>query len=220
MALDNWTNLKAAVASWLNRTDLTTPIQDDFIPAFEGKARRQLQDWLRTVLTQTNVTGDLAVPNCDQVLAVALNDGAGGSYNAPLPFLTREGYQRRMAEASTVVAPTQEVFVDRDESAATTTLRFYPPVSAASPIANLRILYVATLPALGAGQATNALLTNAPDVYLKGTLAEAAQFLQWADAAVGWAGERDAGFAKLIAEAKRRASPGIPGRRRLPRVFG
>ena len=220
MALDNWTNLKAAVADWLNRSDLTTQIANDFIPAFEAKARRELQDWLRTDLNVANVTGDYTLANSDQVKAVELNDGAGGVRNAPLAFLSEEGYQRRMAQSSVVVAPPFGVFVDRDESAGTTILRFYPPVSAGSPISNLKIRYIKTLTPLGAGQASNELLAQAPDVYLKGALAEAAQFLKWPEAAMGWAGERDTGFAQLIAEAKRRSSPGVPGRRTLPRVFG
>src|SRR5512146_551960 len=115
MALDNYNNLKTAIADWLNRSDLTAQIAGDFIPAFEAKAARALEDWLRTDTVATGITGDYTLAGSDQVKGVALMDGAGGVRNAPLVFFSMESYHRHMAQSSVVVAPPFAVFVDRDE---------------------------------------------------------------------------------------------------------
>lgn len=220
MAFDTYANFQTAVANWLNRTDLMTVIAADFIPAFEAKAQRSLEDWLRTSVDAATVTGDYTVSGADQVLAVRMSDGSNGTYNAPLAFLTQEGYSRLMQSDPSVVAPAWGVWPERDEVAKTSILHFYPPISAGSPIAHLHVTYIKAIVPLATTPNSNELFVQYPDVYLKGTLAEAADYLQWTDKKQDWAAERDAGFAQIIRDAARRRSLGTPGRRRLPRVFG
>ena len=43
MALNNFTSLKTAIANWLNRTDLTNEITDDFIKLTEADFNSKLR---------------------------------------------------------------------------------------------------------------------------------------------------------------------------------
>jgi hypothetical protein len=220
VALDTYAALQTALGVELNRTDLTGVIPD-LITRFEARARRELRDWLRTTITATNVTGDYLLPvTVSDVLSVSYNDGVSGSHNFPLDLLTKEGYQRFL-EASPAPAAVsgQAAYVDADIDGGTTTLRFWPPAGATAPIANLKIEVIKVLPAL-ATASTNALLREAPDVYLNGSCAEAAKYLSHDERISMWASERDAGFRGLRIQTERRLYGGAPRRRVLPVVFG
>ena len=54
MALTNYTELKATLANWLNRSDLTTEIADDFIKLAEADFNSKLR--VRAMISQANVT--------------------------------------------------------------------------------------------------------------------------------------------------------------------
>ena len=56
MALTNYTELKASLANWLNRSDLTTEIADDFIKLAEADFNSKLR--VRAMIAQVNITVD------------------------------------------------------------------------------------------------------------------------------------------------------------------
>ena len=56
MALTSYTTLKASIANWLNRSDLTSEIQDDFIKLTEADLNSKLR--VRSMITQANITID------------------------------------------------------------------------------------------------------------------------------------------------------------------
>jgi hypothetical protein len=56
MALTNYTTLKASIANWLNRSDLTTEIADDFIKLVEADFNSKLR--VRKMITQSTITID------------------------------------------------------------------------------------------------------------------------------------------------------------------
>ena len=56
MALDSYSNLKTAVANYLNRTDLTSYL-DDFIDLTEARHARELRLRPTIIITTTNATG-------------------------------------------------------------------------------------------------------------------------------------------------------------------
>lgn len=220
MALGTYTDLQAAIAAELARTDLAGVIPD-FITRFEAKARRELRDWLRTTVAVTNVTGDYTLAGTTaEVLGVAYNDGANGSHNFPLDLVSRERYQGLLEmQPGTVNPPGQVCYVDTDVSAGTTVLRFWPPIAAGSPIANLKIEAVGYLPALSASQTTNALLRDAPDLYVAGSCAEAARYLQHDERVQGWRDEVTIGFRNLRIATERKLYSGAPRPQALARVF-
>ena len=56
MALTNYTELKASLANWLNRSDLTTEIANDFIVLTEADLNSKLR--VRKMITSTSITID------------------------------------------------------------------------------------------------------------------------------------------------------------------
>ena len=221
MALDTYAGLQAAVAAEIDRSDLTAVIPD-LITRFEVKARRKLKDWLRTTIPLTGVTGDTLLPaTVSEVLSVAYNDGVSGSHNFPLDLVSKEAYQGWFEDQPGPVSLAgQIVYVDWDADAGTTTLRFWPPATASAPVANLIVEVIKVLPSLSASQTTNALLREAPDIYLNGSCAEAAKYLAHDERIAVWASERDEGFKELRIMTERRLYGGAPRPTKLSRIFG
>ena len=56
MALTSYSTLKASVANWLNRTDLTDEIADDFIALTEADFNSKLR--IRKMINQATITID------------------------------------------------------------------------------------------------------------------------------------------------------------------
>lgn len=221
MSVTNYTELVTSIASWANRDDLDATVIPDWIAFFEARARRELRDWLTSTVTLTNLTGDTALATTvEEVLSVAYNDGAGGVYNPPLDLLGFEEYHRRMSCDSSVRTPVQGVYLDRDEVADTYTLRFYPPVDASSPLANLAVLAVGVLPSLGVSQATNRLLARAPDLYVKGALVEGAEFLEHDERVPMWEAFVNKTIKKLQLQTERKRMGASPRPVLLPVRLG
>lgn len=218
MSLATYDDLKAAVGAELNRSDLATSVPD-FITRFEADARRKLRDWLRFSVSLTNLTGDTALAaTVSDVLSVAMNDGANGANNRVLQVLSREEYHSLLESNSNADSP-QAVFVDYDADAPSTTLRFWPPIPSGSPVAALRVEAVKVLPSLSASQTTNALLREAPDLYLIGSCLEAANYLQHDERIPGWREFVRDGFRELRMQSERRVYGAQPHPRTLPVVF-
>ena len=217
MSITTFAELQASCASFLNRADLTTVIPD-FITLFEARAKRELREWLTTTVTATNVTADYTLPvTVADVLGVWLNDGPSGAHNKPLHMITGEEYHSWMELDATAGTPAELVFVDYDADAPSTILRFYRPASSTGPIANLKADVVKALPALSASQTTNALLREAPDAYLFGTLAESAPYLQHDERLPLWEARAKKAMRELRVLTERRRYGAQP-RARLARV--
>lgn len=221
MAITTYAELQTAVTNWLNRADLTLRIPE-FIVLAESRFRRDLRDWLTVNITQTNVTGDFTLPaTVAEVVSVNYNDGTSGSHNFALEILTRERYQALLdAQPAVTSLPGQGVYIDVDQDANTQVLRFFPPAGSTAPIANLKVSAIKVLPALSDSQTTNALLRDAPDVYLYGTLAESAPYLLNDDRLEMWERRANKGIRDLRISAERKRHGATPRPRPLARVFG
>ncbi|HKW13327.1 MAG TPA: hypothetical protein VJS69_02470 [Candidatus Krumholzibacteria bacterium] len=222
MSVTTFTELKASIASWANRRDsVVTDAIPDWIAFFEARARRELDSWLTGTVSFTNVTADKEISaSVDAVQSVAYGDGAAGVYNHPLDLIDFAEYHRRLSCDASVRQPVQAVYADRDEVANTYTLRFYPPVSASAPITNLTVFGMGVLPSLSGSQPTNRLLAVAPDLYVKGSLVEGAEFLKDDDRIPIWAREVDRSIRALNLLQERRRAGGQPRPAPLPVVFG
>lgn len=217
----NYTNLISAVGAWMgDRSDLAVQAPS-FISLAEARLRRELRDWLRTTIVVDDVVGDYELTaEVDAVMSVALNDGAGGVYNAPLNMLNYQDYHAKMACDSTIRQPVRAVYVDRDEVQDTTTLRWYPPVSAASPLAHVSAEVVGYLPSLTDNAPTNRLLIVAPDLYLNATLCEASSYLQHDERVPGFQQRAAEAIKGLQLQTERRVHGGQPRPVKFPVVFG
>jgi hypothetical protein len=163
MALSNYTELKAAVASWIVRTDLTTQIPD-FISLYEADANRRIrirQNMTTAQLSLVAGTASVALPN-DFLEDVELNydDTAEALSRSSFDLIDRYQTTDSSASRPALYAITGSTITFETEADATYTL-------------NLRYYKKWNI----AVDTTNWLLSNAPDAYLFGSVAEAAMYL-------------------------------------------
>lgn len=168
-----WTELKANVADWLNRDDLTTPI-----PEFIGYAERRFNRVLRMPEMEESVTATtsdavVTLPSNFLELKALYVDGDG------LTPLRQMGIDQ---------------LKDTYRGEETGPPRFFALQSGAelvlAPAPTASTVYVMNyyekIPALGSGQASNWLLASHPDLYVAGALVEAYLYLRDAAGAALW----------------------------------
>lgn len=192
MAITNYAELKAAAANWLVRADLTARI-----PEFVTLAEARLNRILRTRLTETEgalttTTGfrTVALPaGFTEPLAVWL-EGPDG--RTPLPFL-----EPSLISASSLRGAPGAWSVDGPN------LAFDRPCDMAYGL-TLRMLRGFSL---SDAAPTNALLTEAPDVYLFAVLCEAGPFLRDGELAGTYEAKLERAVGELNAKHARSRAP-------------
>ena len=165
MALATYSDLQAAIASWLNRTDLTSYIPD-FIALAEERIYRGLRvKGIESGLLDTINGGVISVPSDYLELKSAYLDC---SNSCLLERASVEDIYRLYPQRSSSGKPQ---YIAREGS----NFIFGPyPDSAYS----IRGIYYAKPAALSATNTANWLTQNAPSLLLFGALAEAAPFLK------------------------------------------
>ena len=166
MALTTYTELKASVADWLNRTDLTTEIPD-FISLAEAQMERTLRTRQMLIRTTLTVDSEFETTPADflEVRALKLTST---NPDTPLSFMTMDSLDD---EATRETGGGRPKFF----GVVGTEFRFVPTPDAAY---TAEIVYFANLNKLSSSVATNFLLTSSPDAYLYGALLQAAPYLQ------------------------------------------
>ena len=169
MALNTYSALKASIANWLNRTDLTDEIADDFIKLceadFNAKLRiRQMEQFDDVTINAEKVsvpTGFIAVRSF-YILS--------SSVKYPLEYITpsnmfeiRGGSRSGRPRSYTIEADNE-----------TEQFRFGP-----SPDVSYTgyLSYYKNIEALSSSNASNPILDKHPGIYLYGSLYHAANFL-------------------------------------------
>jgi hypothetical protein len=165
MSLGTFADLKASVATWIKRSDLTATIPD-FVTLAEARINRELRT--RSMVTRavnTSVDSEFVTAPADFAAAKSIRLSA--SPYTLLDFLTPE--QMSDLKATLPSGDLRAVSVVGGE------FWFLPaPTTAVS----VQLVYYAKLPALSDSATTNWLLTAHPDVYLWGALLEACVFLE------------------------------------------
>jgi len=170
MALSTYSELKTAVADWLNRSDLATNIPD-FISLAEARVSRDLRIRAmetRSIATTTSGNKYINLPGGYlQMRNIQLNTNP----TTPLEFISLEMLDRLYG--SDVTGKPKAYSIVGDE------LQIAPIPDAAYTI---EMAYYRKFTKLGDGTAgtatSNYLTTDAPDVLLYGALLEAEPFLQ------------------------------------------
>ena len=167
MSFSNYAGLKAAVAAWLNRDDLTDVIPD-FITAAEASLNRVLR--VRQMVAQATVAvaagddrGALPVDCLDVQYAADAGDASATLAERPAAWIAA---QRRLRMAVAGV-PLYFAVVGSE-------LRLCPPSAAAR---GYNISYFQEIPALGDARPVNWLLAHHPDLYLHAALMHAYPYL-------------------------------------------
>jgi len=185
MALSTYAELKASVADWLNRSDLTSAITD-FVSLAESQMERDLR--IRQMIVRANAT---------------ISD----EYNA-LPSDYLEAKSFKLTGTNPISPLVFQTINAMDDLQVTYTSSGQPkyfcviggqirvlPVPDTSYVSEL--IYYAKLSKLSDSNTTNWLLTLSPDVYLYGSLLQAAPYLQDDARIQVWAGLYQKGIEAL-----------------------
>lgn len=165
MALTTYTELRAAIADWLNRADLDAQIPD-FIKLAESTLNRMLRDGRMVTSTSLSLTSGATAMPADllDVSYVAIST----DNTAPLEQVT----------------PQQLMILRRSRMRTSGTPRFYSVIGRnilTAPIpavaTSLAVTYYAAIPPL-ATSSTNWVLEYHPDIYLYLSLMHAAPYLK------------------------------------------
>ena len=165
MALTNYTTLKASIANWLNRSDLTDEIADDFIKLAEADFNSKLR--VRKMVAQTSFTIDSeteALPTGFlQVRDIYI---LNGNTKVPLTYTTPSQMDSTVGTSTTGLPNSFTILGD--------TFRFSPKPDASY---TAYINYYKSFDELSDTATTNYILTTHPAIYLYGSLFHAANFL-------------------------------------------
>lgn len=162
MALSNNTELKAAVADWINRSDLTTQIID-FIKLAEHRIADDLQE--TNILTDvTDITTDANFKDLPANFKGAITAHLTTDPKQTLDYKTPDQFDLIYA-SSTSGKPKAYTIKDNDI--------YFAPLPDSSYTCRLTHYIYPDI----ATDTTNTLLTNYPNLYLWGALVEAALFL-------------------------------------------
>jgi hypothetical protein len=186
MAITTYSELQASVASWLNRDDLAAVVPT-FIALAEAQIARDVRHW--RMIEQTTLTVNEqyeAIPD-DWVETIRMVLSTSDRRKLETGSLN-ELMDRRHVDDS-VGAPTLYAHVGDQ-------FEFYPTPDGSYSV---ELTYYRTVPALSGSNPTNWLLTQAPDVYLYGSLVQSAPYLSDDQRATIWAGFYAASVSQLNA---------------------
>ena len=165
MALSTYTELKSTIANWLNRSDLTSEIAEDFIVLAEADFNSKLR--IRQMHSQTTITIDSETESTPtgflqvrDFYILSNNDKYAMNYLSPAQMDSIKGTSMSgLPVAYTILG---------------STFRFSPrPADSYSGILN----FYKKFDALSATNTSNYILTDHPAIYLYGSLFHASNFL-------------------------------------------
>ena len=165
MALTSYSTLKTSIANWLNRSDLTDEIADDFIVLTEADLNSKLR--IRKMVTQTTITIDSETESLPTGFLQVRNFYilSGGTKHS-LRYVS-PSHMDQLRGTSTSGTP--EVYTILGD-----TFRFSPkPDTSYTGYIN----YYKKFDALSVTNTSNWILTDHPAIYLYGSLYHAANFL-------------------------------------------
>ena len=185
MAISNYTELKTAVANWLDRDDLT-----DRIPEFIALAEARFNRVLRIRSMEAKYTANTVA----------------GQRNLALPtsYIQMRNFQVNTSPLTTLSYVTPEIY-DRLWGGSTQgTPKFYTiladevslgPIPAS--VQEVEMLFYKKFENLSGSVATNWLIINAPDIYLYGSMLEAEPFIMNDERVQLWATALERGVSDL-----------------------
>lgn len=167
MALDSFTGLKAEIADWLNRQDLAAQIPT-FIRLFEAQAERNLRTRQMVVRATASLSAQFTQLPGDFLSLVNVQLNTLDPPRPPLNYAPMGEIDRIRAQFPSGGRPT-------DYSIVGDSIEVAPVPNATYEI---EIIYHKTLSRLSDSTASNWLLASHPDLYLYGSLMQAAPYLK------------------------------------------
>ena len=196
MALTTYTELKASVADWLNRTDLTNVIPD-FISLAEAQIERTLRTRQMIARATASIDTEYSAMPADflETKSIKLNTN-------PVTALVFESIDALDSlKSTTYISPGRPGYFGIVGGQ----IRVLPVPDSTY---TAELIYYAKLSKLSSSVATNWLLTQAPDVYLYGSLMQAAPYLKDDSRVPVWAAIYTRGLEELQIADDRGATSG------------
>ena len=165
MAYTNYTDLKASVANYLGRSDLTSVIPD-FISFAELRIGRELRTRQMLELTTIATTGGDSTVSLPSDFLEIKDLNIQGNPRTPLTYLSPSAFSRD-ARADESGKPFYYTILESEISLAPKPDTVY----------TIEILYYAKPAVLSAANASNVFLVNYPDALLYASLLEAEPYL-------------------------------------------
>ena len=166
MAISTYSELKTAVANWLDRSDLTDIIPD-FIVLAETRHKRDFKIRRMETRVTANTIADTEYYTLPDDYIAMRNIKLNSDPKTALEYLTPEIMDRLQAGSSTGKPKAYSIKGNNIQ------LRPLP-----DGIYEIEISYYKTFAALSDSNTTNDMLTHHPDAYLYATLLEAEPYLQ------------------------------------------
>ncbi len=185
MAISNYTELQTAVANWLDRDDLTARIPE-FIALAEARFNRVLR--LRSM--EAKYTANTVASQRNLAL--------------PTSYIQMRNFQVNTSPLTTLSYVTPEIY-DRLWGGSTSgTPKFYTILAnevsfgpIPGSVMEVEMLFYKKFDNLSGSVATNWLITNAPDIYLYGSMLEAEPFIMNDERVPLWAAALERGVSDL-----------------------
>ena len=178
MAITTYSNLKTTIASYLNREDLTAYL-GDFITLAESRLNRELRvREMVEINTSTNTVAGTQSYDLPTGYLEALTVIYQSNPFITLRFMANSDFYNNYNSSQSSGTPTYFTIVG------TKILLGMQPDSAQT----LQINHYKKVSALSDSNATNDILTNYPELYLYGALAESSPFLMQDERLQIWAG--------------------------------
>jgi len=192
MAISTFSELSIAIASWLNRSDLTATIPT-FIAMAEARFNRDVKHWRMEKTASLSFSGQFAGIPSDWVQTDTITASTANGPVFLAPMSSADMAQRRQAGADTSGAPAYfrmtagqfEIFPTPDATYSGS------------------INYISKLPALGDDTATNWILSYHPDAYLYTALTHSAPFLGEDERTAVWAALSKSAIDAINADGRR-----------------
>jgi len=190
MAITTYVELQAAVANWLDRSDLTARIPE-FVTLAEAQMNRLLRSRGATGRSIATIGTEFSALPDDFAQAISLR------------VETASGWQElSAAEQDAISGYPSERGTPRLYSVVGAELRLHPAPDAERTV---EMTYFSKLPALGPANPSNWVLAAHPDAYLYGTLVHSAPLLRDAEILGTWRALSDAAMEQIVTE---RRQPG------------
>jgi hypothetical protein len=193
VALTSYSELKSSIADWLNRGDLTAVIPD-FISLAEAQMERKLPT--QKMVKRANATIDTpfsAIPS--DLLSVKSLVLTSTAPVQPLVFLTEDELDAKKYTYRSTGKPLYFALVGNQ-------IEVLPAPDTGY---TAEVTYVATLAKLSDSNTSNWVLARHPDVYLYGSLLQAAPYLR-DDERVGlWSSQYQAAIEDMLVQNERAA---------------
>ena len=165
MAISNYTELKTAVANWLDRDDLT-----DRIPEFIALAEARFNRILRLRSMEVKYTADTVAAQRNLALPASYiqmrNFQVNTSPLTVLSYVTPEIYDRLWGGSTQGTPEFYTILADEVSLG---------PIPAS--VMEVEMLFYKKFTNLSGSATTNSLLTDSPDLYLYGAMLEAEPFI-------------------------------------------